>query len=269
MKLEQVFKTEDYIKKTLSEFVFTQEIADTFTESMFLDIFKLDYFFMVFLFPIADIDKFLDKVGFKRQERAFYKNSEDYTLTLSICTSARHKAGYYLSNLQYPEASKRMSFDLEHFNRIDVFYKSKDERYSEGTFPIDFGCIVTLDKDTPTIKSIHHSTDLFNLNHIELHTVNNLKTFAHKLDYNIHRIEEEQLSSISIDNQVFNNVSLFDVVYLITSDTDRVRSFTLSDIIQTCGFSFDRLIGNNMEHFMNIENIFDEDELKVIEMAYI
>lgn len=269
MKLEPLFKPEDYVKKPLTEYVITPEIAETLNEVMFLDMLKTDYFFMLFLLPLGDIDSFLNKLGFKRQERSVYKNSLGYHLTLSVRTSPKHKQGYYLSTLNYPDNVKRISFEFEHMYRIDIYYKSQDERYSEGTYPVDFNYVIKLDKETYNIISIHHSCDLFNLNHVELHTSNSLKTFAHKLDYNIHRIEEEPLSSITIDEQLFNNVSLFDVVYIITSETDRIRSFTLSDIVQTCGFSFDRMIGNNMEHFMNIENIFDEDELKVIEMVYI
>lgn len=269
MKFEELFNAEDYVKKPLTEYIFTQEIADTLTDSMFMDILKTDHFFMLFLFPISDIDTFLNKVGFYKSERLIYKHESGFLLIVSPYSSSRHKSGYYLSLLHYPDDGKRISFDFEYAYRIDVSYQSDDKQYSDGSYPINFEYIVKLDKDTHNIKTIKHSTGLFNLNHVELHTLDSLKTFAHKLDYNIHRIDEEQVSSITIDDKVFNNVSLFDVVYVTTYDDTRVRTFTLSDIIQTCGFNRDRMIGRNIEQFMSIENIFDEDELKVIEMTYI
>lgn len=274
MKFEELFNVKDYVKKPLTEHIITQEFADTLTDSMFIDLLKTDHFLMLFLFPIGDIDIFLNKVGFNKSDRLVYKHESGFLLMVSTYLSSHKKKGYYLSLLNYPNDVKRMSFDFEHAYRIDVSYKSLDNQYSTGSYPINFEYIVTLDKDTPhtetyTIKSIKHSTGLFNLNHADLHTLDSLKTFAHKLDYNIHRIDEEQVSSITIDDKVFNNVSLFDVVYIIAEDSTGVRTFTLSDILQICGFSMDRLVGRNIEHFMSIENIFNEDELKVIEMTYI
>lgn len=269
MNLEILFKPETYIKRPLPEFIFTPELADTFNEDMFLDLFKTDYFFMVFLLPFTEIDKFLHKVGFKQKEKSLYRNSIGFSLTLSVHLSKKHKTCYYLSTLNYPKMAKRMSFDLDFYNRIDVAYKNQDKIYSSDEYSIDFRSMVNMQKGSNNITSIHHNSDLFNLNHEELHTKDSLKSFADKLDYNIHRIEEEQLLSIMIDEKVYTNVSLFDVVYVIGSDESRVRSFMLSDIIQICGFSFDRMIGKSMEQFMNIENIFDKDELKVIEMTYI
>lgn len=274
IKFEELFNVKDYVKKPLTEHIITQEIADTLTDSMFMNLLKTDHFLMLFLLPISEIDTFLNKVGFNKSDRLVYKHKSGFLLMVSTYSPFRQKKGYYLSLLHCPDEDKRISFDFEHSYRIDVSYKSKDKQYSTGSYPINFEYIVILDKETPhtdtyMIKSIKHLTGIFNLNHEELHILDSLKTFADKLDYNIHRIDEEQLTSITIDDKVFNNVSLFNVVYVIDVDSNRVRTFTLADIILTCGFSLDRLIGLNIEQFMSIENIFNEDELKVIEMTYI
>lgn len=269
MQYKELLNAEKYVKSDLPEYIFTADLVDKFSEQMFLDIFKQDYFFIALILSITDITEFFDKLGFKQIERLHYEHDSGFVLSISPYYSDRHKRGYYVSNLNYPNRNKQMLFELEHMYKIHVNYKSQHEKYSSGSYPIDFGYVVSLDEKTYNIKSIHHSSDIFNLNHVELHTLNSLKTFANKLDYNIHRIEEEPLSSITIDDNEFINVSLFDVVYMLTDEMDRVRSFSLSDIITNCGFSLDRMIGQNVEKFMNIENVFNEDELKMIEMVYI
>lgn len=274
MSLLNLFKVDDYLTKQLTEYVFTPEVAKIFTEQMFLDIFKEDCFFMIFQFPIGEIDAFLDGLGFKRSQRMNYTHVSGFSFDLSVYQNyqkARHEGGYYLSVLNHPDYKKRISFDFEHSHRIDVSYVHDDERYSSGNYNFRFGYSMRIDEGSYRIRSIHHTSNLFDLDHFEINTsdILRLATFAQRLDYSIHRIEEDRFEFVVIDQQKFNDASIFNVLYSLTFEENRIRTFSLSDIILACGFSLDRLIGESIDKFINIENIFNSDELKVIEMTFI
>ena len=270
MNLLNVFKSDDYLTKQLTEYVITPEVANTFTESMFLEIFKDDVFFMVFQFPIDEIDTFLDGLGFKRNQRMNYTHVSGFSFDLSVYQKARHKGGYYLSVLNHPDYKKRIVFDFEHAYRINVSYVHDDERYSAGAYNFRFGYSMHIDEATYRIRSIYHTSNLFDLDHVEINTSDTLRTatYAQILDYSIHRIEEDRFEFVVIDDKRFENISMFDIRYALTFDENRIRSFSLADIIHVCGFSHERMIGESIDKFINIENIFNEDELKIIEMAF-
>jgi len=260
----------DYLNKQLTEYVITPELAKTFTEQMFLDIFQEDCFFMLFQFSIREVDIFLESLGFKREQRSVYTHDSGFSFDLSPYQKSRHECGYYLSLLNHPEYRKRIAFDFEHAYRINVSYVHDDERYSAGAYNFRFGYSMNIDEATYRIGSIYHTSNLFDLDHAEINTSDTLRTatYAQTLDYSIHRIEEERFEFVVIDDKRFENISMFDIRYALTFDENRIRSFSLADIIQVCGFSHERMIGESMDKFINIENIFNEDELKIIEMAF-
>jgi hypothetical protein len=271
MNLPNVFKSDDYLSKQLTEYVITPEVAKTFTESIFLNIFKEDCFFMVFQFPIGEIDTFLDRLGFKRSQRMSYTHVCGFSFDLSVYQKARHNGGYYLSVLNHPNYKKRISFDFEYACSIDVSYVHDDERYSSGDYNLRFGYSVTIDEASYRIRSIYHTSNFFDLDHVEINTSDTLRlaTFAQTLDYSIHRIEEDRLEFVVINDKKFENISMFNVRYALTFDDNRIRSFSLADIIQVCGFSHELMMSDSIDKFLNIENLFNEDELKVIEMTFI
>lgn len=259
----------DYTKKKLPTYIFDVEALKSLKEDILLDIFTKEIFFVAFLASITDVDNRLAALGFIQNDRGLYIHDSGFSLHVLLYSSKQFGKGYYISTLNYPNLIKRMSWNFDSNCIIDVSYQLSDPKYLFGDKMTTFEYTVNLNEKTYEIISINHTSNYFDGKAIELYSKDITPNAVERFNCNIHRIEENTFKSVSIDNVAFENVSIFDVLYLFTYDPIRVHYLTLSSIIKNCGFSVERMLGTSIEQFMDISDIFTPDELKVIEMTYI
>jgi hypothetical protein len=257
IKLKKTFKIDEIISKSLLQCTINIHNYLQFTSEVFLNTLESDHLLITFNFTIETITKFLAKIDFVSEENLVYRHPAGFSITIcpQFTKNTMLPALYYISDITQPDQQKTKMFDFNYGYKIEI--SERKNTHSVRTR-------INIDNDNLNITDISYMTYTATNKHFK-----NKSSFAYKLNCNAERIHENLFSSITIKDKVFKDLSLFDVTYVFADQPDNISFITLSDIIVSCGFPIEKMIGETYEHFMDVENIFNNDELKLIEMTYV
>lgn len=234
------------IKSKVKEYIFDNKITFDCSEDQFLGILNQRFFFVVFKFSIIDIERFFHHVGFVKTDDLIFTHTSGVSISITLSSQ-----GYYISDLNINQRYIQFHYDDSCY--IHCAYNKTT--YKNLDYSVKFD-------DSTQIKSISYS-NLSLVSSEYKHT-----NIMELLNNNISHIHEYVLDSFIIDNRIIEHATISDVVYFMPKNDTFNHVISLSEILLTCQLNIDKLINIKVTDLLDIRNIFNEDELKIIEMTY-
>lgn len=244
---------ENPIKSKVKEYFFNEQSLSNCSEKDFLNILNQKYFFIIFQLSISKIENFLRSLNFVKKDDLLFTHASGVAFLLNLSCVNQDIKGYYISELKH--GVQRINFHWGDLYNIHHAYN---------------------DKNLPVVN-LDYAVKCDNLNQIKYISYVNIppKNISHEnsnfidlLNNNISHIYEYVFDSVIVDNKMMEDISIFDVVYFLPKNDAFHNVICLSELLLSCQFNINKLTNIDVKDLLDIQNILNEDELKIIEMIY-
>lgn len=209
-----------------------------------------------FEFKRPQLNDFLSLVGFSSKENTLkFDDNQGCEIDLTILVNGEVVQDTYI--LQWVEFTKNDRYAHSYFTSYNLQGVAVSRTFKSAN-KILTGL---------TLKTIHYiiEHDTLKIDQIG-YCFNDNRKLQKGINGYVTMIIEHPLKRIVENNQLFDNVNVYDVYYTVHGKSKEIR---LIDILTQCDFSCARMYGTDYTDFLTMSKMFTKRERDIIEMMYI